>query len=122
MAPYDPERKFGETIRELRQMKGIGLRKFAAMIGMSPTYLSRIERDEFSPPAEDRVVAIASALGQDPDELLALAGRVASDLPEIIKRHPREMATFIRSTTGLSADEIKRLAEEATRRRVREDD
>lgn len=116
MATGHQERKFGETVRGLRQKKGIGLRKFAEIIGMSPTYLSRIERDEFPPPAEDRVVAIAKALDQDSDELLALAGRVASDLPEIIKQHPREMATFIRSTTGLSADQIKRLAEETRRR------
>ena len=117
MASGDREKRFGETVRGLRHMKGIGLRKFAGIIGMSPTYLSRIERDEFPPPAEDRVVAIAKALDQDPDELLALAGRVASDLPEIIKRHPREMATFLRSTAGLSADEIRQLAEEARRRR-----
>ena len=29
------------------------------MIGVSPTYLSKVERDEFPPPAEDKVKAIA---------------------------------------------------------------
>jgi transcriptional regulator with XRE-family HTH domain len=29
------------------------------MIGVSPTYLSKVERDEFAPPAEDKVRAIA---------------------------------------------------------------
>lgn len=120
MVPGNQEEKFGQTVRRLRKAKGFSLRKFAGIIGMSPTYLSRIERDEFAPPAEEKVIAIAEALDQDRDELLALAGRVASDLPDIIKRHPREMATFIRSTTGLSADEITRLAEEARRRRDRE--
>ena len=46
---------FGATVRRLREEKKIGLRKFAQMVGMSPTYLSKVERDEFAPPAEDKV-------------------------------------------------------------------
>jgi transcriptional regulator with XRE-family HTH domain len=57
----------------------------AKKIGVSPTYLSKIERDEFPPPAEDKVKKMAEILGRDQDELLALAGRVASDLTEIIR-------------------------------------
>ena len=106
---------FGATVRRLRQARKIGLRKFAPMVGMSPTYLSKVERDEFKPPTEEKVRAIAEALGQDPDELLALAGRVSSGLAEIIQRHPREMATFLRAANGLSAEAMQRLAEEARR-------
>ena len=106
---------FGATVRRLREVQRIGLRKFAQMVGMSPTYLSKVERDEFAPPAEDKVRAIADALGQDADELLALAGRLSSELADIIKRHPREMATFLRAANGLSAEEMQRLAEEARR-------
>ena len=104
---------FGATVRRLREAKGIGLRKFAQTVGMSPTYLSKVERDEFKPPTEEKVRAIATALGQDADELLALAGRVSSDLADIIQRHPREMATFLRAANGLSAEEMQRLAEQA---------
>ncbi len=106
---------FGATVRQLREEKKIGLRRFAQMVGMSPTYLSKVERDEFAPPAEHKVRAIADALGQDADELLALAGRVSSELADIIKRHPREMATFLRAANGLSAEEMHRLAEEVQR-------
>jgi transcriptional regulator with XRE-family HTH domain len=109
------ESSFGATVRRLREEKKIGLRKFAQMVGMSPTYLSKVERDEFAPPAEDKVRAIADALGQDADELLALAGRVSAELADIIKRHPREMATFLRAANGLSAEEMQRLVEEARR-------
>ena len=111
---------FGTTVRRLREEKQIGLRRFAQMVGMSPTYLSKVERDEFAPPAEDKVRAIADALGQDADELLALAGRLSSELADIIKRHPREMATFLRAANGLSAGEMQRLAEEA--RRLKKDE
>ena len=104
---------FGATVWGPREAKKIGLRKFAQTVGMSPTYLSKVERDEFAPPAEDKVRAIADALGQDADELLALAGRVSSELADIIKRHPRGMATFLRAANGLSAEEMQLLAEEA---------
>jgi transcriptional regulator with XRE-family HTH domain len=64
---------FAATLRRLREERKIGLRKFAHMVGMSPTYLSKVERDEFNPPSEEKIRAIAAALGQDADELLALA-------------------------------------------------
>ena len=106
---------FGATVRRLREEQKIGLRKFALMVGMSPTYLSKVERDEFKPPTEEKVRAIAEVLGQDADELLSLAGRVSADLADIIQRHPREMATFLRAANGLSAEEMKQLAKEAKR-------
>ena len=105
--------RFGQYIRELRTAKGITLREFARQLEVSPTYVSQIEQDKFSPPAEERIVRMAQILGVDVDELLALAGRVAEDLPEIIRRHPRELATFLRTAKGLSADEINRLAKQA---------
>ena len=36
---------FGATVRRLREEQKIGLRKFAQLFGMSPTYLSKVERD-----------------------------------------------------------------------------
>lgn len=100
---------FGATIRALREAQKISLRKFAEKVDISPTYLSKIERDEFPPPAEDVVRKFADALNQDHDELLALAGRVSSDLPEIIRERPRELATFLRSASDLSPEEMAKL-------------
>ena len=105
--------KFGAFIRRLRNGKEIGLREMAKMIGVSPTYLSKVERDEFTPPAEDKVKAIAKILQCDADDLLARAGKVASDVSEIIQRHPVELTALLRTTKGLTADDIARLAREA---------
>ena len=106
-------KKFGATVRRKRENLEIGLREMAKMIGVSPTYLSKVERDDFTPPAEDKVIAIAKILGRDSDELLALAGKVSSELTEIIRRHPRELASFLRSAKGLSAEQMAKLAEDA---------
>src|SRR5712671_2877211 len=109
--------KFGASIRRERERKEIGLREMAKMIGVSPTYLSKVERDEFPPPAEDKVRKIAAIICQDPDELLALAGRVASDLTEIIRERPREMADFLRAAKGLTPEEMAGLARQAQKSR-----
>jgi transcriptional regulator with XRE-family HTH domain len=105
--------KFGAFIRRNREAKEIGLREMAKMIGVSPTYMSKVERDEFPPPAEDKVRAIAKIIRCDVDELLALAGRVSSDVAEIIKRQPAELAALLRTANGMSAEQIARLTRQA---------
>ena len=103
------QKNFGATIRALREAQQISLRKFADKVGISPTYLSKIERDEFPPPGEETVKKFAEALNQDTDELLALAGKVSSDLPAIIQQRPRELASFLRTASELNPDEMARL-------------
>jgi transcriptional regulator with XRE-family HTH domain len=109
--------KFGAFIRRAREALDpkVGLRDMAKMIGVSPTYLSKVERDEFPPPAEDKVRKIAQIIKCDPDDLLARAGRVSSDISDIIKRHPVELAALLRTTKGLTAEDIAQLAHEAQR-------
>jgi DNA-binding XRE family transcriptional regulator len=46
---------FGPLVRREREAQEIALRQMAKMIGVSPTYLSKIERGAFPPPSEDKV-------------------------------------------------------------------
>jgi HTH-type transcriptional regulator, competence development regulator len=105
--------EFGAFVRQEREAREIGLREMAKMIEVSPTYVSKVERGDFSPPAEDKVRRIAKILKLDEDELLALAGKVSSDLSEIIRENPREMAALLRTTKGMTADDVANLAREA---------
>ena len=105
--------KLGAFIRRQRESKKIGLREMAKMIGVSPTYLSKVERDESPPPTEAKVRAIARIIECDADELLARAGRLSSDLSDIMKAHPVELAALLRTTKGLAADDVARLIREA---------
>ncbi|MDH4229873.1 MAG: helix-turn-helix domain-containing protein [Nitrospirota bacterium] len=107
--------RFGHEVRMLRTKRNIGLRKFAKQVGISPTYLSKIERGEFPPPAEDKVVAIADALEQDHDEMLALSGRIATDLKQVILRSPREFGHLLRVADGLRDDVLDQLTQEVQR-------
>jgi len=113
--------RFGRRVRELREEKRrtdptFSLRQFAEAVGISPTFLSKVETGEFNPPAPDKIKKMAELLRVDPDELLALAGKVDPELPEIIQDNPRAMASFLRTAREmeLSTKEI-----EALTRRIR---
>ena len=105
---------FGSRVRQKRMDKQITLRKFAEMIGKSPTYVSQIERDEFKPPVDGVIQTIAEVLGENLDEMLALAERVPADLPGIIQKHPKEVAMFLRTAKGFSSEDWKKLTQTIT--------
>lgn len=111
--------EFGAFVRRERERRGISLRDMAKRIGVSPTYQSKVERGEFPPPAEDKVKRIAEIIECNSDRLLALAGRVASELTEIIKRQPTEFAVLLRTAKSLSPQRIERLIGEAKKERDR---
>jgi HTH-type transcriptional regulator, competence development regulator len=89
--------KFGPHIREIREARGISLRALAQRIEVEPAYLSKIERDIFAPPSEALIVKIAAQLDQDPDWLLALAGKIPSDVKDLIVQSRGELARMVRA-------------------------
>lgn len=103
------KKTFGAFVRQQREAKGIGLRKMATRLRASPTYLSMVERDETPPPSELKVKLLAQLIDVDVDVLLAMAGRVSSDLTEIIRERPNEMASFLRAAKNLTAEELNYL-------------
>ena len=93
--------QFGPAIRERREHlrqddRRYSVRQVARRVGIEPAYLSKIERGEVAPPSEATTVRLARELGQDPDVLLAMAGKVSGDLQEIIRKRPRLFAELIR--------------------------
>jgi len=108
--------KFGRTIRRLREEKNISIARFARKVGISPTYLAPIERDVFPPPAEHKVLKIAKALDQNPDELLALAGRIGTDLRRIIRRQPVNAGRMLRAIDGLPTKDVDALVAAAKKK------
>ena len=112
-------RTFGELLREKRIEKGFSLRKFAAEVGVSPTYLSQVEQGNVMPPTADRVNRMAELLGENPDEWIALAGRVPEDLPGIIQKEPTAMPELLREASGLTAEQLRKLREQAKKLKER---
>lgn len=108
---------FGNALRRSREAKAdadaeFSLRQVAARCGITPAYLSRVERDEVPPPGEETLVKLANELGEDADVMLAMAGKVSSDLREAIIARPKLFAELIRT--------IKNAPDKAVLRVVRE--
>ena len=76
--------------------KRLSLRQVAMKIGVEPAFLSKVERDLAPPPSEAKIVALAEALGEDSDLLLAMAGKVSSDLQAIIRKRPQLIGELLR--------------------------
>ncbi len=106
---------FGEELRAKRLECGHTLRKFAAIVGVSPTYLSQVEQGNIDPPTADRVTEMAKLLGADVDEWIALAGRVPNDLPAIIQQDPKQIPELLRELSGLTPAQLKQLTSQARR-------
>jgi transcriptional regulator with XRE-family HTH domain len=104
------KRTFGSVVRGRRQEREITLRGFASMIGISPTYLSKVERGELPPPAPDKIVLIAERLGLDEDDLFALARRIPDDIADIVASRPA-VAALLRKVkkVGLSDEDVRQL-------------
>ena len=109
--------QFGPAVRDIRERlrrddRRYSVRQVAQRVGIEPAYLSKIERSEVAPPSEATTVRLAAELGQDPDVLLALAGKVSGDLQEIIRKRPRLFADLIRQLKEAPDDAVLRVVRE----------
>lgn len=109
--------QFGSFLRKKREAlraedPAFSIRRVAERVGLEPSYLSKIERGEEAPPSEEKIRALAVDLKEDPDVTLALAGKVSTDLQEIIRRRPALFGELIR--------EMKQMPDNAVLRLVRE--
>lgn len=95
MTTIDP--RFGQEMKRLRTIKGISQRKLGEIVGLGSGYISRIERGEFKPPSEEKIVAIADALGGSREYMLALSGKIPSDVSDIVENQPEQMSKAVRS-------------------------
>lgn len=110
-------KEFGAYLREVRetlrrQDKKYSVRQVAGRIGIEPSYLSKVERGENVSLSEEKTVLLAKDLGKDPDVLLALSGRVSSDLQEVIRKRPVLFAQLIRQLKDLPSHAVLRIVRE----------
>ncbi|MDP6630919.1 MAG: helix-turn-helix transcriptional regulator [Kiritimatiellia bacterium] len=109
--------EFGQYLRKRREelLKGspdFTVRKVAGRLGIQPSYVSKVERCEVPPPSEATILRWAEELGEDPDVLLALAGKVSAELRDVIVKRPKVFAQLLR--------ELKDAPDHALLRVVRE--
>jgi len=88
--------RFGEEMKRYRKVKNLSQRKLAAIVKLDSGYISRIENGYFKPPSEAKIIAIAEAIGADPDYMLSLSGKVSSDIKSVVQQNPEAMSAIIR--------------------------
>jgi transcriptional regulator with XRE-family HTH domain len=108
---------FGEYVRDCRESRAetdrtFSVRQVAKRVGIEPSYLSKIEREEQPPPGEETIRRLAQELGQDADVLLAMAGKVSSDLLDVIRARPALFADLLRQLKTLPDKAVLRLVRE----------
>ena len=110
-------KEFGQYIRTRRlamdeRVGGYSIRRTAAMVGVQFSYLSKVERGEVAPPSEATIKKLAVVLEEDPDVLLALAGKVSEDLRNVILKRPQLFAELLRELKNTPDKSVLRLVRE----------
>lgn len=108
---------FGDNIRRFRERRletdpTFSLRQVAARCGVTAAYLSRVERGEVAPPGEETLVKLANELGEDPDLILAMAGKISADLRSVILARPQLFAELIRAIKTMPDNVVLRIVRE----------
>lgn len=89
----------GKTLRALRARTGLGIKQVAPRLGITYTYLSKLENDE-KRPSKDLIERIADYYGEDTDRLLVTAGRVPAEVLTILQSEPEKALAFLRQRFG----------------------
>jgi transcriptional regulator with XRE-family HTH domain len=86
---------FGQVLRQLRTQSGLGIKRLAPHLGVSYSYLSKLENGEVGP-SEVMVDRVARYFKYDRSRLLLTAGKVPHDILEILRNNPDEAIDFLR--------------------------
>lgn len=103
---------FGKHIRKLRKAKGLSVRKLAGSVKKDHGYLSRIEAGKVPPPSAELIKALAVELEEDPDVLMAMAGRVSERFRKALMEHPRIFGEILAHLEQAPKDALLRVVRE----------
>lgn len=91
--------EFGDILRDLRGKAGIGIKRLAPELGVSYSYLSKLENNQ-TRPSEDLVGRVAGYFGYDPDRLLLAADKVPPEILQILRENPDDAIGYLRDRFG----------------------
>lgn len=109
--------EFGNRLRELRKKRRLTQRELADKADIDFTYLSKIENG-LGPPKEEKIIRIAKALGEDPEPLLLLAGKIPKSYRNMIVQQ-KGLPEFLRTAKehGVSKEDYERLIKQIKKRK-----
>lgn len=104
------ENEFGIALREYRRGAGLSQRDLANKTSLDFSYISKIENGRLPPPSADTIVQICKVLNIPAENLLAITGKIPSDVRQTIGTNSTAQE-FLREVQemGLTEDEWKKL-------------
>ena len=99
----------------MRTAQDLGLRETATKVGISPAYLSRIERGKETPPRPEVIKEMARVLAADPDILFRLSSSTDPEIADYLHNRPEAMVLirYVKENnfTGADINELIRIAD-----------
>jgi len=112
----EPNTKLAVTVRTARETKGLSIRGLASRMGITPSYIHKLESGVFGSISPEKIQALAGVLELDPQDLFTVAGyqvpkglpsfepylrtRYGDDLPEEAIQHMSEYFEYERAKYG----------------------
>jgi len=90
---------FGKLFKRLRSKTGLGIKRLAPELGVSYTYLSKLENNDLNP-SQEFVHRAARYFKCDRDQMLLSAGRVPPEVLKILREHPEDAVELLRNKFG----------------------
>jgi transcriptional regulator with XRE-family HTH domain len=89
--------RFGERVRELRKANGLSQRALGVQVGVSFTYVSKIENEKLDfgdYPSEDLIRKLAKALEAEEAELFLRAEKIPEQIRKRVMERPDAFRKF----------------------------
>jgi transcriptional regulator with XRE-family HTH domain len=90
---------FGRLLRNLRHESGVSIKRLAPELGVTYSYISKLEHGATSP-SKEVVYKTAKYFSADPNRLLLAAGRVPPEVLRILQEHPDDALKFLKERFG----------------------
>lgn len=90
---------FGKLFRRLRSKTGLGIKRLAPELGVSYSYLSKLENNELNP-SEEFVQRAARYFKTDRNQMLLSAGKIPPEVLRILQEHPEDAVELLREKFG----------------------
>jgi transcriptional regulator with XRE-family HTH domain len=84
----------------------MGIKQLAPALGVSYTYVSKLEHDQVRP-SRELILRVAQYFDYDQNRLLLAAEKVPLDVLAILREHPDEAITLLRKQFGEPVEPIR---------------
>jgi len=91
--------EFGKLLKELRNKKGISIKKLAPELGLNYSYISKLEHSKVYP-SPKVIKKLSHYFNYNSDELMLSAGKMPEDIGKILKNNPKEAVEYLRRKFG----------------------